>query len=137
MAIVISPRGACPTLVRPMRTGDGFLARLPPLLVPLDPRQLADIAAAAVGHGNGLVEISSRGNIQIRGVAESGGPALAEALAGAGLDLRPGIPISVDPLLDRETQAAAISPWPLASFCTKAVAIWISACVADRWNRIR
>lgn len=99
MPIAFSPRNACPTLAMPMRTGDGFLARLPPLLAPLRPRQLEGIAAAALAHGNGLVEITRRGNLQIRGLAEDGGPALADSLAALGLDLPGGPPISADALL--------------------------------------
>jgi len=91
-------RHACPTLAAPMRTGDGYLARLPPLPRAMAPDQLAGIAAAARRHGNGLVEISKRGNFQIRGVPEQGGPALATELAALGLDLPGGIPITVDPL---------------------------------------
>jgi len=94
----VAIRHACPTLAAPMRTGDGFLARLPPLPRAMNPDQLAGLAAAARRHGNGLVEISKRGNFQIRGVSEQGGPALATELAALGLDLPAGLPISVDPL---------------------------------------
>ena len=93
-------RHACPTLAAPMRTGDGFLARLPPLPRAMTPDQLAGIAAAARRHGNGLVEISKRGNFQIRGLAEQGGAALATDLAALGFDLPIGLPISVDPLYE-------------------------------------
>jgi precorrin-3B synthase len=81
-----------------MLTGDGYLARLPPLIRSLGAGQLGGIAALAAAHGNGLVEISSRGNFQIRGIREGGGPALAEALGRLGLDLQAGIPVSIDPL---------------------------------------
>lgn len=105
MAIAIAPRRACPTLTQPMQTGDGYVARLPPLIEPLDAGQLGGIATLAAAHGNGLVEISSRGNFQIRGIREGGGPALAEALAGVGLDLQAGIPVSIDPLTEFGTLA--------------------------------
>ncbi|MCX5513079.1 hypothetical protein [Kaistia algarum] len=105
MAIAIAPRLACPTLTRPMKTGDGYLARLPPLTQPLDAGQLGGIAALAAAHGNGLVEISSRGNFQIRGVQEDGGPALAEAMGRLGLNLQVGIPVSIDPLAELGTLA--------------------------------
>lgn len=99
MPIAFAPRNACPTLAMPMRTGDGFLARLPPLLAPLQPRQFEGIAGAALANGNGLVEITRRGNLQIRGLAEDGGPALADSLAALGLELPGGPPISADALL--------------------------------------
>lgn len=107
MVNAITPRRACPTLAVPMPTGDGCLARLPPLLAPLTPDQLAGLAGAATTYGNGLVEITKRGNWQIRGLAEDGGPALAAALADLGLDLPDGPPISADPLLPPESVALA------------------------------
>ena len=91
-------RNACPSLAAPMRTGDGFLARLPPLSRPLSPAELGAIAEAARSHGNGLVEISKRGNLQLRGLASPDATALAADLAAAGLDLAEGLPISSDPL---------------------------------------
>ena len=41
-------RGACPTLGRPMRTGDGWLVRFVPA-AGLDTGQAAGLAAAAEG----------------------------------------------------------------------------------------
>jgi precorrin-3B synthase len=91
-------RNACPSLAAPMRTGDGWLARLPPLVAPMTPAMLAALASAASRHGNGLVEISKRGNLQLRGLAETGAAPLAADLAEAGFELGEGIPISLDPL---------------------------------------
>ncbi len=83
-----------------MRTGDGFLARLPPLARALSPAELGAIAEAARAHGNGLVEISKRGNLQLRGLPSADAVALTADLAAAGLDLAEGLPISSDPLAD-------------------------------------
>ncbi len=91
-------RNACPSLAVPMRTGDGFLARLPPLAQALTGEQLGAIAAAARAHGNGLVEISKRGNLQLRGLASPDTAELSADLADAGLDLSEGLPVSSDPL---------------------------------------
>ncbi len=96
--MTIARRNACPTLAVPMQTGDGFLARLPPLGRALSPGELGAIAAAALAHGNGLVEISKRGNLQLRGLPSPDAVALAGDLAAAGLDLAEGLPISSDPL---------------------------------------
>lgn len=63
-----------------MATGDGLLARL---RIPggyLTPAQLAGIAAAALDFGNGLVEITSRGNLQVRGLTETAVSPFAEAV---------------------------------------------------------
>ncbi len=79
-------RGWCPDLMHPMATGDGFLVRLHPPLGRLDAGQLRAIAAAAQRHGNGRLDISGRGNLQIRGISEASHPILVDELAAAGLD---------------------------------------------------
>jgi precorrin-3B synthase len=73
-------RGWCPSTLRPMETGDGWLVRLHPPGATLTPNQLRRIAALAAEHGNGLVEISARANLQIRGVTTESHPKLVEQL---------------------------------------------------------
>jgi precorrin-3B synthase len=73
-------RGWYPSTLRPMETGDGWLVRLHPPGGVLTPAQLGRIAELAAEHGNGLVEISARGNMQLRGVSAQTHPALVEAL---------------------------------------------------------
>ena len=73
-------RGWCPSTLRPMETGDGWLVRLHPPGGQMQPAQLRRVADLAEETGNGLVEISSRGNLQIRGVRQEAHPALVEAL---------------------------------------------------------
>ena len=82
-------RGWCPSLARPMPTGDGLLARVHPPLGQLTPAQLRAVADGARIHGNGHIDVTARGNLQIRGVSEASAPRLACALAEAGLgDIR-------------------------------------------------
>lgn len=73
-------RGWCPSTLKPMETGDGWLVRLHPPGARLTPAQLRQIAALAAEHGNGLVEISARANLQIRGVTAESHPNLVERL---------------------------------------------------------
>lgn len=73
-------RGWCPSTLRPMETGDGWLVRLHPPGAKLTPAQLRRIAALAGEHGNGLIEISARANLQLRGVTAESHPALVERL---------------------------------------------------------
>ncbi|KMO34018.1 hypothetical protein [Methylobacterium aquaticum] len=82
-------RGWCPGLARPMPTGDGLLVRLHPVAGLLTATQARAAAQAAREGGNGLLDVTARGNLQIRGVtAESHGRVVA-TFAEAGLgDLR-------------------------------------------------
>jgi precorrin-3B synthase len=73
-------RGWCPSTLKPMETGDGWLVRLHPPGARLSPAQLRRIAALATRHGNGLIEISARGNMQLRGVTAESHPELVATL---------------------------------------------------------
>ncbi|PIK70610.1 nitrite reductase [Methylobacterium frigidaeris] len=78
-------RGWCPGLARPMPTGDGLLVRLHPVAGRLTADQARAAARAAREGGNGLLDVTARGNLQIRGVtAESHGRVVA-ILSEAGL----------------------------------------------------
>ena len=88
-------RGACPGLSAPMATGDGLLARLrPDGTVPLD--AMAGLCAAARAHGNGIIEITSRGSLQVRGLRDA--DAFADAVARLGIAAHDGVPVIADPL---------------------------------------
>lgn len=64
-------QGWCPGALRPMMSGDGLVVRVRPQGGRLSPAQAAGIAAAARTHGNGLIDLSARGNVQLRGVTEA------------------------------------------------------------------
>lgn len=91
-------RGACPTLSAPMRTGDGLLVRFAPADHGFAPRALDAIAALALRDGNGIMEISGRGSLQIRGLTAESAVAFGRSVAAMGLDVRDGMPIDVGPL---------------------------------------
>ncbi len=78
-------RGWCPGVRRPMETGDGLLVRLHPFGGRITADQAHMIAQAAREHGNGLLDITARGNLQIRGVSDSTYPALLMRLDAEGL----------------------------------------------------
>jgi len=61
-------KGWCPTALRPMLSGDGLVVRLRPRGGRLSAVQAAGIAELARRHGNGLIDLTSRANLQIRGV---------------------------------------------------------------------
>jgi len=96
-------RGACPGLSAPMQTGDGLLVRLLPVGgIPL--AAFAGLCAAARTHGNGIVEVTARGSIQIRGLTAVSAPRFAAAVGALGIAAQDGIPIHTSPLsgLDAE-----------------------------------
>jgi precorrin-3B synthase len=68
-----------------METGDGLLVRLHPFGGRIQSDQARMIAQAAREHGNGLLDITARGNLQIRGVSESTYPNLLMRLDEEGL----------------------------------------------------
>jgi precorrin-3B synthase len=70
-----------------MPTGDGLLVRLHPALGRLTAGQLRAIATAARSCGNGLLDVTRRGNLQIRGLSKRSHRALVEQLAAAQVDL--------------------------------------------------
>src|ERR1700730_4293839 len=90
-------RGACPGLSAPMATGDGLLVRLLPIgTIALD--AFAALCAAARQHGNGIIEVTSRGSIQIRGLSAASAPRFAAAIAALGIAAGDGIPVLMNPL---------------------------------------
>jgi len=78
-------RGWCPGALRPMMSGDGLVVRLRAPLGRFSPRQAAGVAELSRRYGNGLLDLSARANLQIRGVAEADHAALIERLATLGL----------------------------------------------------
>ncbi|WP_160006376.1 precorrin-3B synthase [Rhizobium sp. 18055] len=91
-------RGACPTLAQPMQTGDGLLARLRPQGGILTIRQFEQLAHAAQRYGNGLLEITARGSLQIRGLSQETVEPFAEAVDAAGIIVPPNPVIELSPL---------------------------------------
>ena len=105
-------RGACPTLAAPMASGDGLLARL--VVAELKPAQLAGLARAAGAFGNGLIEVTARGSLQLRGLTPASAPRLAEALGAFGIETPEGPPVVTGPLAGLDPAELA-DPRPLAA----------------------
>ena len=74
-------KGWCPGALRPMQSGDGLVVRVRPFGGRLDSTQIAGIADLAERYGNGLIDVTSRANLQIRGVTDEGHQPLLEGLA--------------------------------------------------------
>lgn len=91
-------RGACPTLAEPMRTGDGLLVRLRPAGGALTAAQLRTLALSAAANGNGILEITARGNLQVRGLRAESVEALAGDIDAAGIIVPANPAIELSPL---------------------------------------
>lgn len=90
-------RGACPCLSAPMETGDGLLARIVSSgLIAID--DFAALCAAARTHGNGLMEVTARGSLQIRGLTATSAPQFASAVAALDVPVDNHVPVLVSPL---------------------------------------
>ncbi|ACL57133.1 nitrite reductase [Methylobacterium nodulans] len=83
-------RGWCPGVARPMPTGDGLLVRVHPPAGLLTAAQARAVAEGARENGNGLIDVTARGNLQVRGVRPETHEALATRIAAAGLGDRRG-----------------------------------------------
>ncbi len=112
-------RGACPSLPAPMETGDGLLVRLiVNAPVPLD--AFIGLCELARAHGNGTIEVSARGSLQVRGLSPLSAPRFADAIAGLDIDISEGVPVLAD-LLPGDP-AALIDANALAGELRRAVA---------------
>ena len=78
-------KGWCPTLLSPMQSGDGWLARVKPTAGRVNADASRIIAEAASRHGNGHIDLTSRSNFQIRGLTPRSAELLAEIIIGHGL----------------------------------------------------
>jgi precorrin-3B synthase len=90
-------RGACPGLSAPMPTGDGLLVRFVPADA-IPPDAFIALCAAARAHGNGTMEVTARGSLQVRGLTPVSAPLFASEVAR--LDIADGVPVLTGPLRD-------------------------------------
>jgi precorrin-3B synthase len=89
-----------------MQTGDGLLVRLAPTgTIALE--NLAGLCAAARAHGNGIVEVTARGSIQVRGLSPDSAPAFAGAVMALGFDGADPVSVVADPLAGLALDEAA------------------------------
>lgn len=78
-------QGWCPGALRPMLSGDGYVVRIRPHGGRLTGAQAIGIATLSRAYGNGLIDLSARANVQLRGVTEASHSPLIEGLRALGL----------------------------------------------------
>ena len=119
-------RGACPALSAPMLTGDGLLVRLNPVAGEIAPKALIGLCKSALRHGNGIVEVTARGSIQIRGLTAASAALLAGEVDALGIAVRTGVPVDTSSLAGIDPAETA-DPAPLAAEIRQAIS---NACIA-------
>lgn len=87
-------KGWCPGALRPMMSGDGLVVRVRPRGGRLTREQARGIAGLSTRFGNGLIDLSARANVQLRGVTDASHGPLIDGLRDLGL-------------IDRSTEAEA------------------------------
>ena len=97
-------KGWCPGAWRPMATGDGWLVRVRSLLGELSREQVLALCDAAETFGSGLIELTSRANLQLRGVTDASWPPLMAFLVEHQL-------VSDDPEAERQPQLMLAPAW--------------------------
>lgn len=97
-------KGRCPGAYTPMESGDGLLVRVRPHLGHLAAKQALGLAEAAQRHGNGVIDLTSRANLQIRGVSEDSHAALLHDLDALGL-------LDPSPLLESRRNLVVTPTW--------------------------
>jgi precorrin-3B synthase len=116
-------KGWCPGALRPMQSGDGLVVRVRPFGGRLEAAQIAGLAHLAQRHGNGLIDLTSRANLQIRGVSDSSHRLLLDGLAQLTL---------LDPDADTETRRnILVTPFWRVGDETQALAAELEEALAD------
>jgi precorrin-3B synthase len=110
----IAIKGWCPGAWQPMRSGDGLVVRIRPRGGRIDARQAMGLAGLAERYGNGLIDLTNRANLQIRGISEDDHSPLIDGLAELGLlDANPDIEarrnVLVTPFWIADDDAASIA----------------------------
>lgn len=96
--------GWCPTAWRPMMAGDGLLVRVRPRLARMTGEQVVGLCEAAGRFGNGLIDMTNRANLQIRGVSDNSLPTLLDRLVA--LDL-----VDADPVMEMRRNILIAPDW--------------------------
>ena len=126
-------RGVCPGLSVPMATGDGLLVRLLPI-GPIPLTAFAALCAAARIHGNGVLEVTARGSIQVRGLDRESAPRFAASVAALNIAAGDGIPVLSNPLAGLDAtdaiDAAALAAELRRALAQKSLAKRLSAKVS-------
>lgn len=97
-------KGWCPGAYRPMMSGDGLVVRLRPMMGRLTADQALAVCELSEQYGSGVMDLTSRANVQLRGIAEADHEAVLQALAALGL-------LPDDPALEMRRNILVTPDW--------------------------
>lgn len=97
-------KGWCPSLEKPMETGDGLLVRIPIRFGQVNSDMLRKFAVLSMKYGNGHLDLSARGNLQFRGVSQQAYEPLRKELAQLGIKKDFSFQIIASPLDENSQQ---------------------------------
>lgn len=117
------PKGWCPGAYRPMMSGDGLVVRVRPVVARLTSAQILGLCDLATQYGSGLIDLTSRANLQIRGVSEDNHEPLLQSLSE--LDL-----LEADPALEGRRNILTTPLWSTDDD-SQSIAIELTARLAD------
>src|SRR5688572_18090232 len=108
-------RGYCPGVWTPMPSGDGWIVRVRPPHARMTAAHLTALGRLARSCGNGIIELTRRGNLQIRGVSQGSWPRLRAELvelgvAGADPECEAHPPLFVCPLSGLDPRCPELEP---------------------------
>src|SRR5262249_39130311 len=86
--------------------GDGLLVRLMPT-APVSLDRFIALCEAAREHGNGTLEVTARGSLQVRGLTPQSAPPFAVVVAALAIAANDGVQVIADPLPDDAGALAA------------------------------
>ncbi|KIC26090.1 MULTISPECIES: precorrin-3B synthase [unclassified Leisingera] len=121
MSAAAAPKvyGWCPGALRPMMSGDGLVVRVRAPMGKLTAAQARGVARLSEEFGNGLLDISARANLQMRGIREEAHEELIGALRDLGF---------IDPDASAEARRnVLLAPFWTAGDDTHAIAAALSA----------
>jgi len=116
-------KGWCPGAHRAMASGDGLLVRVRPPLARLTLEQALGLCELSQALGSGIIDLTHRANLQLRGIRPSDHDAVVQALCSLGL-------VDVDP--EREAlPAVLVAPCWQAGDATQSIATALLARLSE------
>ncbi|QXT41092.1 cobalamin biosynthesis protein CobG [Gymnodinialimonas ceratoperidinii] len=111
-------KGWCPGAYRPMASGDGLVVRVRPWMGEIDAAQGRALCDLAEQFGSGVIELTSRANLQLRGIAEADHGAVVEGLQQAGL-------LDADPAQEGRRNLVMTPEWQAGDLSHRLAENWL------------